>query len=427
MTLEFPTLKDVETWKGIYELASNGKPENSPEKKIFNIISVFQGFCNDYAAEMYALAANASDDQLEIDMEGVRSAYWKPIVSSAQQHQDAKYSSLLKLGYAQLEVFQHDLMKRVKNLKLDDHIVLYFEEEGGKAVRFPFGSIRLIGVPLRDLSKLKKDWMAIPHELGHHLYWNAQFSTEDKAPLPAPGTNFLAKEIGAAVDGYATEITNRTPGQRDQIKEHVRKMLDDWTEEIFADVVGTRIALNEFVSAAWGRVLRMVLTVDKKGLFTSDGEHPMPYLLPYIRAYAADLNPEAYVDWGKYKYPWEKKGGIDEFKALISDDQENPITISTLRKKAIKILVDKIVERLRSLEIEELIKGSSPMAELKRFITSVNPDTKTDADMLMMLRTPIILEKNEYWICSRGDRVRGASKKCPLCGARRWPWSPRVD
>jgi len=422
-----PTLKAVKGLKDNFQSSSQDQPDNSREKKLFNMISGFQDFCNEYIDRVYELAAKSPVENLETQLEQVLSVYWNPIANAAEQHQPSyKNRASLNQGYDQLDYFQKLLNRRL-SFELHDHIVLYFEGDVGKATRFPFGSTRLISVPLSDAKK--GDWMAIPHELGHHLYWNAQFSENDKTILPPPGTNFLATEISAAVDAYAAKnITTRDADQSEKAKTYIRGMLDHWTEEIFADVVGTRIAGTNFVNAASDRVLKMVPTSKKDDLFLSDGAHPIPYLLPYLRAYAMDSDMSVPVPWDRYKYTGETKGGVDNFDALIiaKDDPQIPISISGLRLNAMKTFVKQIVVKLQSVEIEELIEGSSPVTELVRFILSINPDANTDAKMLTMLLTPVILEKNEYWICANGDKVKSKNKVCPICGARRWPWSPRV-
>jgi len=430
MTDDSPTLQDVKTHTDNYKTLSAGKPDNSPEKKLFNMISDFEVFFNKYTDRVHELATRSPVDNLEVQLEQVLSIYWQPISQAAVQHQPENSDrALLDQGYDKLDYFQMLLNKRL-TFELHDHIVLYIDEESetGKAIRFPFGSTRLISVPASDAND--GDWMAIPHELGHHLYWNAQFSKNDQSIVAPPGTNFLADQISAAVDAYtAKNITTRDADQIEKAKTYVWGMLDHWTEEIFADVVGTRIAGTNFVNAAYDRVLKMVPTTKKDDLFISDGVHPIPYLLPYLRAYAMDSDMSPAVPWDKYKYTNEKKGGVDNFDALIiaKDNPQIPVSISGLRLNAMKTFVKQIIPLLKKVKIEKLIQGSSPVDELERFIETLNPDAKTDDEVkLKMLLTPVILEKSEYWICSNGDKVKSKDKVCPFCGARRWPWSPRV-
>jgi len=412
MALESQTLKDVETRKGIYALASKDKPE-SKEREIFDMISDFRDFCTEYTKELSALSASKSSDWLQNAVDNVLLDYWEPILRAAEQHRAAHYSALFQKGYEQLKSLQKKLEKRL-TFQMDVHIVLYFEKIG-KAKRFPFGSTYLIGIPLID--GYREDWMAIPHELGHHIFWNSRFSDLDTTLLPARGTNFLAEEVTASVEKLTPKLTGKTPEQNARVKEHVRKILDDWTEEIFADVVGTRISGMDFVSAAPGRVLRRVETGRKRELFISDGEHPIPYLLPYIRAFAMNLHPEPFV-------PWKEYGGVN-FETLIpNDDPYNPISIRLLRDVVIKTFVKGIIEKLKNVEIDELISGTSPVTELKKFIKStVSNERKTKTEILISLLNPVILEKNEEWTCRNGHTNSGDRSFCSTCSVAHYWWN----
>ncbi len=445
MSIKAETLQDVQDWKKRYnelakqarESGNKAEPRDLRKIEIFNMISAFHDFCMDYDTEIKSLGPELSYAELEISVGNALSEYWKTIIAAVKQNlPDYPHSSLLDEGYKKLAALQDNLKTRPNFSKMDDlHIVLYFEEgTTAKAKRFPFGSTRLIGIPLSDVhieekkkkdwekenkKDWKQDWMAMPHELGHHVYWNAKFS--------AAGTNFLSDEIDAVME----KLT-----QNDSVKQQIRTMLQEWTEEIFADVVGTIIVEkkegeNDFVFAAWKRISKQVVkfgaatTSEKDELFMSDGEHPIPFLLPYIRHFARGKNFRFVNRWK------EHYGNIDEHvkAGLLPVDEETPIiSNSDLRDTVMPDYVKKISERLGIIKVDKLIEGCSSLEELKKFIgerVKSGTDQADKTELLLALLMPIILDKDEYWVCKNGHTVRGESKKCPTCKARRPWWRPR--
>lgn len=413
LPLESQTLKDVDTWSGIY-----GKRPGSRTAKaaaILTMISAFHAFCQEYVAELSNLADSAPHNWLDSAVDNVLLDYWEPILRAAEQNRSAHYRTLFEKGYAKLDLLQGELEKRLK-FKMDVNIVLYFEKIG-KAKRYPFGNTYLIGIPLIDA--YRDDWMAIPHELGHHIFWNARFSDEDKTILPMRGTNFLQEEINDAM--RKLELA-----QDDPARKSIQKILDDWTEEIFADVVGSRIAGKEFVTAAWSRISRKV--DEKKNLFLSDGQHPVPYLLPYIRASAAKIDLED---------KWKDFFGDIEYTQLVSDKsiekqyQDPPIQIKDLLY-VVQVYAENITARLKKIKIDQLIQGPSSVAELKDFVrlskkgasrSNLSNSENEEKEVLRSLLNPVILERGEGWTCRKNHPNDGDRDFCQTCGLAHHWWN----
>jgi len=467
MEIKMKLLEDVANWKKIYEdLAKQAEATANQSKtnelkhidEILNMISEFLDFCRDYVDEIITFSEQKNfsendNNDLTDDVNETLTTYWKAISSAVEQHIPGKQPDKLKDAYKQLFSFLKSLSDRLENFNKEDvHIVLYLFEakDSAKAIRFPFGSTRLIGIPWSDVQK--EDWMSIPHELGHHVYWNARFSPEDVTLLPAPGKNFLQEEIDNAINQVVELGFLKGDAQNTQ---DIKTALGGWTEEIFADVVGAIIAGQSFINGAWTFISRNVKEKgkasedEKKELFiVRDVEHPMDYLRPYIRHYATGGDDGTFINnWGRFY------GNIDNYTKLVSNESQKAteesstfiqqvvngikslfstskdtletskpavISISTLRR-VMKCYVDNIVTRLGKIENDQLIKGRSSLKELKEFIQKAQSE-ENETELLMSLLTPVILEKKEYWVCSNGHTNSTTKSKCH-CGAVHYWWN----
>ena len=400
--LESQTLHDVKNWRTIYEAASKGRAQDSKEMLIFQMIDDFEKFCHAYKSELTKLTTWKSRQWLESTVDGVLMDYWEQIRRAAEQHLVGHYGILLNSAYKRLDEIHSGLVKRLKQA-LDVDIVLYFGRIG-EAKRFPFGSSYLIGVPLNDA--YKGDWTAIPHELGHHIFWNTRIGSTQNGPRPTSADNFLAKEVTEAVDTLEEHFEG---DKLDRMKEYVKRMLDRWTEEIFADVVGTRIAGQSFVDAGWTLIRSRVDTSNTTGLYVDDGEHPIPYLVPYVRAFAMDNGQTAPVHWDEYE-------GFDETATFTPEgDVQNPIPVTVLRDTVIHTFVKGIVNKLQNTKLNTLITTpEEPLKELKGLIQNVlgKPSQK---DILIAMLEPMVLQKNLEWTCR--NKHPNTSWPCTQCSS----------
>ena len=135
----------------------------------------------------------------------------------------------------------------------DAHIITYFQKETTIRIT-PYANIAMIGIPYSSLEN-PIDLLAIPHEVGHHVY----------------------------VNGYFFE-----GGRETTLREHIVKQtaeypywIRQWIEEIFADVYGTIIA---------GPVAALsfqYLVYDKlpSSRVKDDGEHPVDIIRPRVYEY----------------------------------------------------------------------------------------------------------------------------------------------
>lgn len=127
-------------------------------------------------------------------------------------------------------------------------VITYFQKS--PVIRMiPYAPVALIGIPFTCLS-VPRDLLAIPHEVGHYVFWNGR--------LP-PGKPLSKELLGAKL---------ATPGGWYRC----------WVEEIFADVYGCLIG---------GAVIALdfqdlLLEASKKQFTQDDGKHPVPAIRPYI-------------------------------------------------------------------------------------------------------------------------------------------------
>jgi hypothetical protein len=267
---------DIENWRSTYNklLEDNNQIGDSAKhyQDIVGLINLFEQFCKDYINRFYDKSVNLDEaafppEWLANTIEKVLLGYWEPIERAAEQYQVRFYRDWLDCGYRKLETSQ----KGSQPIGKDKSIVLYLEKTGVYK-RYPFGNIYLIGIPLMDA--YNDEWNAMWHELGHHLYWNSQINFESQNYYQGKGPGLFAQALNEAVLSLKA---------RDAEKRRIREILNLWTEELFADVIGTKIAGKDFVNAAWEKISRESETTND--LFKSDGKHPIPFFLPHIRSF----------------------------------------------------------------------------------------------------------------------------------------------
>jgi hypothetical protein len=164
-------------------------------------------------------------------------------------------------------------------------VITYFQKSPSvRLIPYDEDAFALIGIPYSCLN-LPRDLLAIPHEVGHFVYWNGR--------LAADGPTFV-EEVRRQLD--------------DTIHETFPLWAKRWTEEIFADVYGCLVA---------GPVMALdfqdLLALESaQGFVEDDGEHPTPAIRPYIyshilgkvdgwKDWTNSLNERWAQEWGKRK------------------------------------------------------------------------------------------------------------------------------
>jgi hypothetical protein len=161
-------------------------------------------------------------------------------------------------------ISEHALGQAVANGYLKQTPIITYLKENISIRPIPYADVMLISVAyasmlgsleINSFRRVSRDMLAIPHEVGHHLFWKGQM-----------------------------------PRMERSVREHLLKRLNQnqiwewdwrraWLEEIFADAYGLLVA---------GPVMALsfqdLLTDNLPSSFREDtGHHPIPALRPYIQ------------------------------------------------------------------------------------------------------------------------------------------------
>jgi hypothetical protein len=206
----------------------------------------------------------------------------------------------------------------------------------------PYANVALIGIPYTSLSTTV-DLCAIPHELGHFVYWNAKIKhqyPEHDSKIYTP-IYFALKNV----------LNNAKPG------EILPEWLLKWREEIFADVFGASVA--GYVMALDFQDL--MLATDAFEAALDDGEHPSPIVRPNIylnvlKALPFRNSANAIIELLGKRWDKRKKSVFGNVTTLKPNQLNN-------------IAIDKSVEQLLAISTQkarELLipDGAMPLAQI---------------------------------------------------------------
>ncbi len=158
-------------------------------------------------------------------------------------------------------------------------VLTYYQKSAFVRV-IPYAPLALVGIPHSCIG-VSRDFLAIPHEIGHYLYRYGRFTRGNGTPIE--------RQLPVAVLPGSANSWTKT-----------------WFEEIFADVFGALVA---------GPVLGMSfqdlqMTHDTEGFYTDDGDHPAPVLRPYIYT---NVIREKYPEWAERLHDsWNTKLAVRE-------------------------------------------------------------------------------------------------------------------
>lgn len=155
-------------------------------------------------------------------------------------------------------------------------VVVYFDKVYAISRSVYAPEIPVISIPITDYEPQQR-WQAMAHEAGHYLYWNA-LDLEATDVLQEEMRNLMAKALSGLIPGHE----GFTGDSMVVLAQSLNRMAtwQSWTEEVFADAVGTLLAGPTYVATAQDLASERVgqeidFTLD-------DREHPCPYLRPLI-------------------------------------------------------------------------------------------------------------------------------------------------
>jgi hypothetical protein len=248
--------------------------------------------------------------------------------------------SALADGLRQADYLAADVVGRAVagGLLAETEVLTYYQKSPSIRV-IPYTNLALIGVPYTALDE-PRDYLAIPHEVGHYAFWHGR-----AVPAAPPCgrehyyCSMLADDAKAALDPYA----------------QFPQWAYVWLEELFADVFGCWL-VGPAAALTVQHVMRNHTLTE---FITSDGDHPVPVLRPYLHMkalHARDLQSASITTWTPsadlLKADWdiEARRHTTEFDVgeaapvEIADALVAGRTLDT--DKPLDVLIDLIVNRL---------------------------------------------------------------------------------
>ncbi len=215
---------------------------------------------NDPAA--YALSRII--DQTAYDISVWQRACQQRLVVTASE-QETSIHKALELG----DKLAHKALQPAVEAGLLDagtQAITYFQKEPNVRI-MPYAPIALIGIPYTCIdSKNAQDYLAIAHEVGHYVFWNARKQVDGSGKTV---------NLRALIYSTLTRSTEWSPG---------------WEEEIFADIYSTLVA-GPIAALSMQKML-----IDNLYFNEDDGQHPVPKIRP--RTHLRVL--EEYMTKGKF-------------------------------------------------------------------------------------------------------------------------------
>lgn len=140
-----------------------------------------------------------------------------------------------------------------KLMRVETTVVTYLNKSANVRV-IPYAPVILVGIPYSCIH-VTQDFLAVPHEVGHHIYRHGRFDQEKN--------KVLEKKLPRAL-----------------LPSGVNQWTKDWFEEIFADVFGA-LAAGPVIGLDF-QDLQMAKKIDSFYEDKEGGDHPVPMLRPYI-------------------------------------------------------------------------------------------------------------------------------------------------
>jgi len=278
---------DVSAWEAVYSLQAR----IPAKKRLAGVLGEFKKFVGAYLEYF-----NTDTEVAQIHLpwligkiDEALDAYWTPLARIAEQYSVPLYQDIFfdKLVEEKLDFYLAQLKALLPSGNLDIETLkplLYFDKVS-IIYRYPYTNTVFVGMPYH---LMMKDWslglQAIPHEVGHYLYWNMGKLAGDEANVPFLDRKRYFKEGALA----ALREWMKTNLQEEALQQPLADMLSDWFEEIFADVVGAKLGGKDYL-ASTHELLSQSVNVETD-LVRHDEKHPSPCFRPFIVAYTSSLD-----------------------------------------------------------------------------------------------------------------------------------------
>jgi hypothetical protein len=339
-------------------------------KKIHGILTEFEEFAgiykslwHDISLKISADSQNAGTTQLVDDR---IAELWLALRAIANQYEDPTSQLMVGAGMKFLDDLRESNPNLFPTKQPSPDVLIFIKEQDNEASsniarKYPYTDTFFIGInaPSNSTNPEEIDWIPIAHELGHYIYWNSHFKIKgspnfaelDRDPV-------FSEDIRQALQ-TAQKLSSLT-GTEINVLIH---LMIAWSEEMFADVVGTSLLGKEYAISS--KSLFVHQQENRIGArFTEDIDHPIPYLRPFVCAEAWKLVGPDKSDtlWSRFKAEIENQLVKNNFESqslsvgLFSNEdtessnfEEVSLGIPTI-KDAIRIVVPVLFNLLQSKE-----------------------------------------------------------------------------
>jgi hypothetical protein len=304
--------EDLRAWLPLY-------PESTPTGRAMAGFREFSDRYSEYFAKIEVDRTKTTAARLNAQVGQALTDYWAPLGEVATQRRVAHYRDLLDDGTLQAQEYLDEL-----GLGLPG-VLIYFNKVA--TIKYcPYTRFAFIGTPYTQ--SVARDWMAIPHELGHYLYWNLGSTLSE--------TRQRHQEIrkGAAA---ALQQVPELKQFNSKESEAAETMLLSWLEETFCDVVGTRLSGVKFIESLQTLITSAAGNVDD--LMENDGRHPPLLMRPFVREHAHKLTwGTSRVDWDSFFKTTFQLEGVQSLKLAVFPQITKSAIARMLKKTLVELL-----------------------------------------------------------------------------------------
>jgi len=302
-------LDGVQKWRSLYSIQARTRAK----KRLARVLDEFEEFGAAYVgyfeAHVKPSLKKAELVWLDAQVAQALDTYWVPLARISEQYQVPHYKDIffadsteqaIECNLDKLrEMVPGDLSKFDMSLYFDKTTIVH---------RYPYTNMAFIGMPYRLVTgEQPLNLQAIPHELGHYVYWNMGElfdQTGDRIPFTAQQQAFESQtreQLKNLIQGETAPAVLRELQQRGAgLDEALVNVLLSWLEETFADIVGARLGGNDYLNSTKKLITRGART--QEDLTRNDGRHPISCLRPFIVAHTLELKgPSPDNDWDDFK------------------------------------------------------------------------------------------------------------------------------
>jgi hypothetical protein len=266
---------------------------DSPYKAtINNILFQFDDFAANYKIlwqELSNKILQGTNNSLSAPVDDRITELWLSLQEIVSQYKDPRLRAKVEEGMKFLETLQKSNPDLLPGNESYPDILVFVKQPDGRNIarRYPYTNVFFIGINALfadPANSAETDWKPIAHELGHYIYWNSCFKTKAQPNFAeADRDPVFAQDIE-----YTLQTAEKFSSFDELKKRALTSLMIAWSEEMFADLVGTSLLRKDYAVSAQNLFLRQ-LENPKAPRFTDDIDHPIPYLRPYVCAEALKL------------------------------------------------------------------------------------------------------------------------------------------